>query len=65
MPSTPESLDSLVRVGIEGVVHSQVKDLSDGCGSKFFLLVVSDSFDGVKLLQRHRMQVLGSCGRAS
>ena len=31
------------------------EDLSDGCGSKFDLLVVSKEFEGKALLARHRM----------
>ena len=30
-------------------------DTSDGCGSKFEAIVVAESFDGVKLLERQRM----------
>ena len=33
----------------------QVVDASDGCGSKFQVHIVSAKFDGVKLLDRHRM----------
>ena len=55
MPSSPESLEKLVRASFSDAAHLSIKDLSDGCGSKFFLLVVSDAFDKVKLLARHRM----------
>mmetsp|Transcript_5037 Transcript_5037/g.7521 ORF Transcript_5037/g.7521 Transcript_5037/m.7521 type:complete len:104 (-) Transcript_5037:229-540(-) len=30
-------------------------DESDGCGAKFSIVVVSNSFEGVPLLERHRM----------
>ena len=30
-------------------------DVSDGCGAKFEAIIVSDKFEGVALLERHRM----------
>lgn len=30
-------------------------DESSGCGAKFSCIIVSDLFDGVALLERHRM----------
>ncbi|KAG8180694.1 hypothetical protein JTE90_006252 [Oedothorax gibbosus] len=35
--------------------HLDVQDLSDGCGAKFHALIVTPKFEGVALLQRHRM----------
>ncbi|CAL1284596.1 unnamed protein product [Larinioides sclopetarius] len=32
-----------------------VEDMSDGCGAKFNAIVVTPKFEGVSLLQRHRM----------
>lgn len=32
-----------------------MKDVSDGCGAKFDVVVVSRQFDGVPLVERHRM----------
>ncbi|GFT39707.1 bolA-like protein 2 [Nephila pilipes] len=32
-----------------------VQDLSDGCGAKFSAVIVSPKFEGIPLLQRHRM----------
>ncbi|XP_055954017.1 bolA-like protein 2 [Argiope bruennichi] len=32
-----------------------VEDMSDGCGAKFNAIVVTPKFEGVPLLQRHRM----------
>jgi stress-induced morphogen len=29
--------------------------MSDGCGAKFNALIVSPKFDGLQLLQRHRL----------
>ena len=33
----------------------RVSDLSDGCGSKFLIYVVSSAFEGVPLIARHKM----------
>jgi stress-induced morphogen len=35
--------------------HLEIKDVSDGCGAKFELIVVSSTFDGKPLLDRHRL----------
>ncbi|CAG2172869.1 unnamed protein product [Oppiella nova] len=35
--------------------HLEVEDMSDGCGAKFNALIVSDKFEGIPLLGRHRM----------
>jgi len=32
-----------------------VEDLSDGCGGKFMVTIVSEKFQGKGLLQRHRL----------
>lgn len=32
----------------------EVEDLSDGCGAKIAVIVVSEQFEGKPLLQRHR-----------
>uniref|UniRef100_T1JBX2 BolA-like protein 2 n=1 Tax=Strigamia maritima TaxID=126957 RepID=T1JBX2_STRMM len=39
----------------------EVEDISDGCGMKFNVLIVSKEFEGKPLLQRHRLvnSVLG------
>jgi len=36
------------------VIHISVVDESDGCGSKFSIVVVSPAFEGKALLARHR-----------
>ncbi len=36
------------------ITFLQVTDLSDGCGSKFNVIIVSPSFEGVGLLDRQR-----------
>ena len=33
----------------------EVVDLSDGCGAKFSVVIVSDKFEGKPLLAQHRM----------
>ncbi|XP_015921699.1 bolA-like protein 2 [Parasteatoda tepidariorum] len=35
--------------------YVKVEDFSDGCGAKFNAIIVSKKFEGVPLLQRHRM----------
>ena len=35
--------------------HVSIVDTSDGCGSKFEAIVVSKAFEGVQLLERHRL----------
>jgi stress-induced morphogen len=40
---------------ITGVVHCQADDMSDGCGAKYQLLLVAEAFEGVGLVDRHRM----------
>mmetsp|Transcript_10603 Transcript_10603/g.16122 ORF Transcript_10603/g.16122 Transcript_10603/m.16122 type:complete len:93 (-) Transcript_10603:1050-1328(-) len=35
-------------------IECSIVDHSDGCGAKLELTVVSDSFDGMMLLKRHR-----------
>ncbi|XP_031551540.1 protein BOLA2-like [Actinia tenebrosa] len=40
-------------------LHLSVEDLSDGCGGKFMVVVVSEKFAGKSLLERHRL--VNSC----
>ena len=60
-PLTPAYLETAIQAAFTNLTHIQVEDTSDGCGSKFVALVVTDSFEGVKRLQRHRM-INGSQG---
>ena len=48
----PEDLKSKLQSALDPVEHCEVTDLSDGCGGKFNVLVVSPKFDGVALLAR-------------
>jgi stress-induced morphogen len=52
---TPAYLESRIKASFTDLAHIDVQDTSDGCGSKFIALIVTNSFDGVKRLQRHRM----------
>jgi stress-induced morphogen len=36
-------------------VHLEVTDISGTCGTSFNLIVVSDKFEGLALLERHRL----------
>lgn len=35
--------------------YQEVVDLTDGCGGKFSVVIVSDKFEGKPLLAQHRM----------
>ena len=61
LPISCAHLEARLRVGIDGIEFLSVVDDSDGCGSKFKIIIVSSVFEGVKLLQRHRL-VNGSAG---
>mmetsp|Transcript_6642 Transcript_6642/g.12265 ORF Transcript_6642/g.12265 Transcript_6642/m.12265 type:complete len:90 (+) Transcript_6642:210-479(+) len=52
---TAESVDALVRVAVPDAEHVEVEDQSGGCGGKFLVIVVSKVFEGMPLLDRHRM----------
>ena len=41
-------------IGVENIHHLEANDLSDGCGAKFELIIASDTFEGVGLLDRQR-----------
>ena len=49
------TIEDRIRKGFKSVHHLDVKDMSDGCGSKFKIILVSDDFNGVRLIERHRM----------
>ncbi|RYH05135.1 BolA family transcriptional regulator [archaeon] len=52
---TAELLESKVRESIPNVEYVKAVDLSDGCGSKFEIEVVSSEFAGKPLLAQHRL----------
>jgi stress-induced morphogen len=51
-----ESKDAIVRKlqASFAPTHLEVDDVSNGCGARFDIIVVSDTFDGVALLDRHK-----------
>jgi len=50
-----ESLRGLLIGAIKDISVLEVEDLSGGCGAKFNVLCVSDSFEGVSMIERHRL----------
>ncbi|XP_060554514.1 bolA-like protein 2 [Ruditapes philippinarum] len=54
MVITTDVLEEKIKSCIE-VTHVKITDTSDGCGAKFQALVVSPKFEGMPLLQRHRL----------
>lgn len=48
-------VESRVRAAIADIEVLEVNDMSDGCGDKFHVLVVSPAFVGVKSMKRHQM----------
>lgn len=51
----PGDLELKIKENLPNVVYVKVIDLSDGCGSKFEVIVVSDEFLGKPLLAQHRL----------
>eukprot|EP01092_Planopodium_desertum_P012929 TRINITY_DN613_c0_g1_i2.p2 TRINITY_DN613_c0_g1~~TRINITY_DN613_c0_g1_i2.p2 ORF type:complete len:106 (-),score=4.71 TRINITY_DN613_c0_g1_i2:167-484(-) len=51
---TAESLKKAIEERIPGVTFTLVRDESGGCGSSFFVIVISTSFEGQGLLDRQR-----------
>lgn len=50
---TPEQIEAKLAAAL-GATHVQATDLSDGCGAKFEVVVVTPVFEGKALLARHR-----------
>jgi stress-induced morphogen len=63
---TVAEVEAAVRHGVVDVRELTVEDLSDGCGAKFLVRVVSGAFVSVPLLERHRMvqNAVGAAGLA-
>ncbi len=55
MAVTTECLESKLKAGLQHYTFIQATDLSDGCGSKFEVVVVSSDFVGKSLLAQHRL----------
>lgn len=53
MAVTQGQIESCLKEGLQAS-HIEIEDTSGGCGSSFKLLVVSDVFEGLKLLERQR-----------
>lgn len=53
---TAAELESKIRAGLEhNVEFVQAVDLSDGCGSKFEIEIISSVFKGKPLIAQHRI----------
>merc|ERR1712216_484412 len=50
-----EQIEELLREAIPELSTLSVTDVSGGCGAKFELIIVSQSFEGVPLLKRQRL----------
>lgn len=50
-----EALEEKIKTSLSGVLFVKAVDVSDGCGSKFELEVVSSEFAGKPLLVQHRL----------
>ena len=53
-PLSCKSIEERLRKGFQNIEFLSVEDLSDGCGDKFKIIIVTDEFDGVKLIDRHQ-----------
>ncbi|KAJ7945283.1 BolA protein [Quillaja saponaria] len=54
MGVTKEQVESLLKSKLNPS-HIEVIDTSGGCGASFAIEIVSDQFEGKRLLERHRM----------
>ncbi|KAJ1619459.1 bola-like protein 2 [Pavlovales sp. CCMP2436] len=54
MPSSSDRIRELLSASVLRPTVLDVEDASDECGSNFEVVVVSASFEGKKLLERHR-----------
>ncbi len=52
---SPEQLEAKIKENIPDVSYVKAIDLSDGCGSKFEITVVSEQFTGRPILAQHRL----------
>jgi len=53
MPTSPE-LEAIIKERLQAT-YCEVVDQSGGCGAKYEVKIVSKLFEGVPLLQRHRL----------
>jgi stress-induced morphogen len=54
MPVSKQQVEKAIRRTLDPF-HLEVHDTSDGCGTKFEVIIVSDIFENLSLLQRHRL----------
>lgn len=52
---TTEQLEKKIQEQIPGVSYVKAIDLTDGCGGKFEIEIISEEFRGKPLLQQHRI----------
>ncbi|EST07990.1 BolA protein [Kalmanozyma brasiliensis GHG001] len=50
-----QELESAIRSKVQNVSTLVVSDVSGGCGQAYDVVIVSDAFDGLNTLKRHRM----------
>ena len=51
---TPDSLTASLRAALN-ITHTEIQDISGGCGQSFSAIIVSPDFQGKTALQRHRL----------
>jgi len=54
MPVSSETLEKRIREVYPDSTHVQVFDISGGCGASYEVVIVSESFEGMTTLKRHR-----------
>ncbi|KAF9219360.1 bola-like protein [Gyrodon lividus] len=54
MPIQIAELEHAIRDAFP-VVHLQIEDQSSGCGESYFILLVSEAFEGKTTLAKHRL----------
>lgn len=52
---TTEQLEKKIQDQIPSVSYVKAVDLTDGCGGKFEIEIISEEFRGKPLLQQHRI----------
>mmetsp|Transcript_14897 Transcript_14897/g.16124 ORF Transcript_14897/g.16124 Transcript_14897/m.16124 type:complete len:82 (-) Transcript_14897:70-315(-) len=52
---TTEQLEKKIQEQIPSVSYVKAVDLTDGCGGKFEIEIISEEFRGKPLLQQHRI----------
>ena len=53
MSVTPAQLEACLKESLKPI-HVNIEDISGGCGTSFKLLIVSEVFESLKLLERQR-----------